>query len=252
MLLTEERRALILDRLRTDGKVRAAELVDELGVSHDTVRRDLQELAAAGVLRRVHGGALPAAVGSAPYAVRETQAVEAKRAIADGAIGCLRPGQVVFLDGGTTPLEVARRLPPELAVTIVTNSPPVAVALAAHPSAEVVLAGGTLSKDAVACVGAATVEAIASVRADVCVLGVCSLHPDVGITIDDLEERYVKRAMIAGAAEVVAVAAAEKLGSAATYVVAPLSELTHLVTEASVDEAQLEPYRALGLEVVRV
>ena len=113
------------------------------------------------------------------------------------------------------------------------------------------LAGGRLSKEAVACVGAATVEAIEAVRADVCVLGVCSVHPDVGLTIDDLEERYVKRAMIDNAAEVVAVAASEKLGTAATYVVAPLSELTHLVTEASVEEERLAPYRAAGVEVIR-
>jgi DeoR/GlpR family transcriptional regulator of sugar metabolism len=188
MLLTAERRAHILDRLRADGSVRAAELVDDLGVSHDTIRRDLQELADAGALRRVHGGALPPASAAVPYAVREGQDVAAKQAIAEAAIRCLSTGQVVFLDGGTTPLEVARRLPPELALTIVTNSPPVSVALAAHPRSEVVLAGGRVARDAVACVGGATVEAIAAVRADACVLGVCSVHPEIGITTDDLEE----------------------------------------------------------------
>ena len=90
-----------------------------------------------------------------------------------------------------------------------------------------------LEKDAHALVGAATIEALRSVRADVLVLGVCSLHPEVGITVIDLEESYVKRAMIANAAEVVAVSSADKLGSAAPYVVAPLDELTYLVTEES-------------------
>jgi DeoR/GlpR family transcriptional regulator of sugar metabolism len=250
MLLTEERRARILERLQTYGNVRAADLVVELGVSHDTVRRDLQELAAAGALRRVHGGALPTAVAPAPYAVREERAVEAKRAIADIAIRRLRPRQVVFLDGGTTTLEVARRLPPELDVCIVTNSPPVAVALAAHPRAEVILTGGRMDKDARACVGAAALEAINAVRADVCILSVCSLHPEVGITTVTLEEAYVKRAMIANAAEVMAVAAADKLGFAAAYVIAPMSELTHLVTERGVSDEHLEPYRALGVEVL--
>jgi DeoR/GlpR family transcriptional regulator of sugar metabolism len=87
------------------------------------------------------------------------------------------------------------------------------------------------------------------VRADIVVLGLCSLHPEIGITVLDLEESYVKRAMIANTAEVVAVSSAEKLGSAASYVVGPVGDLTHLVTERSSGH-DLEPYRALGVEVV--
>jgi DeoR/GlpR family transcriptional regulator of sugar metabolism len=249
-MLTEERRQVILERLREDGKVVAAELSACLAVSQDTVRRDLRELAEAGLLRRVHGGALPPAVGARPYAVRRGQAPEAKAAIAEAAAGLLRSGQVVVLDAGTTTLEVARHLPPELEATVITNSPPVAVALADHPGVEVNVLGGMLMKDGHALVGAATVEALRSVRADVLLLGVCSLHPEIGITVMDLEESHVKRAMIANAAEVVAVSSADKLGSAASYVVAPLEELTYLVTERSVPKAQLTQYRALGIEVV--
>jgi DeoR/GlpR family transcriptional regulator of sugar metabolism len=251
-VLTEERRQLILDRLRSDGKVVAAELSSALAVSPDTVRRDLRELADAGLLRRVHGGALPPAVGGRPYAVRRVQAPDAKAAIARATARLLRHGQVILLDAGTTPLEVARHLPPELEAAVITNSPPVAVALAEHPTVEVTVLGGMLAKDPQALVGAATIEALRSVRADVLVLGLCSLHPEVGITVMDLEESYVKRAMIANAAEVVAVSAADKLGSAGPYVVAPIEELTHLVTERSASAEQLAQYRALGVEVVLV
>ena len=205
---------MILDRLDRDGKVVVAELSASLRVSLDTVRRDLQELADAGLVRRVHGGALPPRSGRAPYAVRREQAPAAKAAIADATAGCSVDGQVILLDAGTTTLEVARHLPPDLHATVITNSPPIAVALAEHPSVEVTMLGGTLDKDAHALVGAATVEALRSVRADVLVLGVCSLHPEIGITVLDLEESYVKRAMIANAAEVVAVSSADKLGSA--------------------------------------
>ena len=249
-MLTEERRSAILDRLRRDGKVVAADLTAELGVSPDTVRRDLRELADAGLLRRVHGGALPSAVGARPYAVRREQAPEAKEAIARATRRLLRSGQVILLDAGTTTLEVARQLPPDLEANVITNSPPIAVALAEHPSVEVTMLGGALAKDAQAVVGAATVEALRSVRADVLVLGVCSLHPEVGITVMDLEESYVKRAMIENAAEVVAVSSAEKLGSAGPFVVAPLEELTQIVTERSAPDEILEPYRDLGVEVV--
>jgi DeoR/GlpR family transcriptional regulator of sugar metabolism len=249
-MLTEERRNLILERLERDGKVVAADLSAELAVSPDTVRRDLRDLAEAGQLRRVHGGALPAAVGARPYAVRREQAPAAKEAIAHATSGLLRHGQVILLDAGTTTLEVARRLPRDLDATVITNSPPIAVALAEHPAVQVTMLGGTLAKDAQAVVGAATVEALHSVRADVLVLGVCSLHPEVGITVIDLEESYVKRAMIENAAEVVAVSSADKLGSAGPYVVAPLEELTHLVTERSVPADKLADYRGRGIEVV--
>jgi DeoR/GlpR family transcriptional regulator of sugar metabolism len=247
--LADERRSEIVTRLRQDGRVVAAELVADLGVSRDTIRRDLDELAAAGVLKRVHGGALPAAAGGAPWAVRREQAVEAKEAIAHATAKLLHPGQVIFLDAGTTALEVARALPPDLDATIVTNSPPAAAALADHPSAEVVLLGGQLRKDAIAAAGAATVEAIERIQADVCILGVCSLHPEIGISVLDLEESYVKRAMIDHAAEVVAVTAADKLGSAGPYVVAPLDQLTHLVTDTTAAKDALAPFRKLGIEV---
>jgi DeoR/GlpR family transcriptional regulator of sugar metabolism len=247
--LADERRTEIVTRLQRDGRVVAAQLVDELGVSRDTVRRDLDELAAAGLLKRVHGGALPAATGGAPWKVRREQALQAKEAIAHTTAKLVRSGQVIFLDAGTTALEVARALPPELAATIVTNSPPAASALADHPSAEVILLGGQLRKDAIAAAGAATVEAIERIQADVCILGVCSLHPEIGISVLDLEESYVKRAMIDHAAEVVAVTASDKLGSAGPYVVAPLDQLTHLITDSAASDDMLEPFRKLGIEV---
>jgi DeoR/GlpR family transcriptional regulator of sugar metabolism len=249
-VLTEERRQVILERLRSEGRVVAAELCTSLECSPDTVRRDLRELAEAGLLRRVHGGALPATVGAREYAVRREQAPAAKAAIARATSRLFRDGQVILLDAGTTTLEVARHLPPELEATVITNSPPIAVALAEHPDVDVSVLGGMLDKNAQALVGAATIEALRAVRADVLVLGVCSLHPEVGITVLELEESYVKRAMIANAAEVVAVSSADKLGSAAPFVVAPLDELTQLVTEESAPAEQVAEYRALGIEVV--
>jgi DeoR/GlpR family transcriptional regulator of sugar metabolism len=251
-VLTEERRQLILERLRRDGKLVAAELSDALDVSPDTVRRDLRELADAKLLRRVHGGALPPAVGARPYVERLEQAPAAKVAIGRATSRLFRSGQVILLDAGTTTLEVARHLPDDLEATVVTNSPPVAVALADHPTVEVNVVGGMLAKHAQALVGAAAVEALRSVRADVLVLGVCSLHPEIGITVLDVEESYVKRAMIANAAEVVAVSAADKLGSAGPYVIAPLEELTYVVTQRDASAEQLEGFRAAGVEVMLV
>jgi DeoR/GlpR family transcriptional regulator of sugar metabolism len=250
-MLTDERRSLILDRLRTHGRVLAADLTAELGVSSDTVRRDLRELDDAGLLRRVHGGALPRHGDASPFAIRARRAPEAKASIARRAAACIGDGQLVVLDGGTTTLELARALRQDLRATVVTTSPPIALALADHPGLQVTVVGGTLRPNALVTVGAAAVEALRVIRADIAFLGVCGLHPQIGVTTEDLEERHVKAAMIEGAAEVVALADHDKLGTAMPVVVAPMSAVTRLVTDANVDERALAPYRALGIEVLR-
>jgi DeoR/GlpR family transcriptional regulator of sugar metabolism len=248
-VLTAERRRAILTRLERDGKVVASELVGALGVSEDTVRRDLRELAAHGLVQRVHGGALPPAPTAASFDQRLAIAPEAKAHLADAALPLLDGARVLLLDGGTTTLELARRLPPDRALTVLTNSPPVAAALAAHPRAEVVLIGGRLLKDSQVTVGSATVDALRQVRADVCVLGICSLHPELGVTALDHDEAHVKRAMVAASADVLALATADKLRTASPWLVAPLADLTHLVTDAP-EELTVE-YAAAGVGVVR-
>jgi DeoR/GlpR family transcriptional regulator of sugar metabolism len=250
-VLTDERRSLILDRLRTQGRVLAADLTAELRVSSDTVRRDLRELDDAGLLRRVHGGALPRHGDASPFATRARRAPAAKASIARRAAACVQNGQLVVLDGGTTTLELARALRDDLRASVITTSPPIALALADHPGLEVTIVGGTLRRNALVTVGAAAVEALAVIRADIAFLGVCGLHPEIGVTTEDLEERHVKAAMIEGAAEVVALADHDKLGTAMPVVVAPMSAVTQLVTDADVEERALAPYRALGIEVLR-
>lgn len=250
-MLKQERQRLIFQFLQRDGKVLASDLSQRLGVSEDTIRRDLSELAQAGMMQRVHGGALPRSPAEAPYTERLHQSTEAKDAIARAAAGLIHPHQVVILDGGTTNLLVAQHLPADLAATIVTNSPAIAVELSSYPAVEVVLIGGRLFKESLVTVGAAAVTAYSALRADLCLLGVCSLHPQAGITVNDLEESYVKQAMLAGAAAVVALASPEKLGTASHHRVASIDALTTLITSRSVADADLSAYRAVGVEVIQ-
>jgi DeoR/GlpR family transcriptional regulator of sugar metabolism len=250
-LLSAERRQAILAALRRDGKVVAARLVRELGVSEDTIRRDLRELAARGLVQRVHGGALAPAPQPGSFARRAETCSAEKAALAHAAVALLDGAGVVLLDGSTTNLELARRLPADERRTVLTNSPPIAAALAEHPAADVVVIGGRLDKRAQVTTGAAAVEFIRSVRADACVLGVCALHPEAGLSTDGLEEAQVKRAMIESAADVIALATADKLSAAGPYLVAPVAELSHVVAEAGAPDELLDPYRALGVSVTR-
>jgi DeoR/GlpR family transcriptional regulator of sugar metabolism len=247
-MLTAERRQAILGTLERDGKVVASELVLSLGVSEDTVRRDLRDLAEQGLLQRVHGGALPAAQPTGPFSRRLEIARDEKVALADAALPLLEGARVIVLDGGTTTLALARRLPSGFDGTVVTNSPPIATALAAHAQVEVVLVGGRLLKEAQVAVGAAAVDALRFVRADVCVLGICSLHPEVGVTTLDHEEASVKRAMIASAGEVIALATADKLRTASPWVVSPLTDVDHLVTDG--DAELTHPFAEAGIDVI--
>lgn len=250
-MLRDERRTLILSELGARGRVLAADLSAELGVSSDTIRRDLRELDALGLLRRVHGGALPRRGDAAPFAVRARRAPEAKASIARRAAALISDGQMVVLDGGTTNLELARALRDDLRATVITTSPPVAIELVKRPGLEVSVVGGSLRRDALVTVGASAVDELRAIRADLVFLGVCGLHPEVGVSTEDLEQQPVKAAMIDGAAQVVGLADHDKLGAVMPVVVAPLSALTTLVTDAEVDEQVLRPYQELGIEVLR-
>ena len=250
-MLTKQRRQHILAVLKRDGQIVAKALADELDLSEDTIRRDLRDLAQEGLLQRVHGGALPASPAVVDFPQRQQIATEAKRLIGRTAAQMIQPGQVVILDGGTTAVQIARHLPPELSATIVTHSPSIAVELATHPRVEVILIGGRLFKHSVVAVGAAAIEALSHIHADLYLMGVTGVHAKVGLSTGDLEEAYVKRALSDRAAETLVLASREKLGVASAYVIAPVTQVSGLIVEPDVDEGMLQPYRDLGLTVYR-
>jgi len=250
-MLTPQRKAYILKLLREQGQVIAKDLSAELELSEDTIRRDLRELAAEGKLQRVHGGALPSSPAVGDFAVRQRVAPEGKIAVGRAAAALVRPGQVVILDGGTTTEQLAKHLPADLRATVVTHSPTIAVALQEHPSIDVIIIGGRLFKHSVVTVGAAAVEQIARIRADLYFMGVTGIHPQAGLSTGDMEEAHVKRALSAAAAETHVLVTAEKVNAASPYLVAPLSEIDGVVVERTVPKASLAMYRKLGLSVVR-
>src|SRR5271155_428047 len=148
-MLTTHRKQQILSILKQQGQVIAKDVSQTMGVSEDTIRRDLREMAQEGLLQRVHGGALPASPAIANFAGRESITAEGKVAIGRAAAQMIRPGRVVILDGGTTAREIARHIRLELMATIVTHSPTIALELVGHPNVEVILIGGRMFKHSV-------------------------------------------------------------------------------------------------------
>ncbi|KVH13879.1 MULTISPECIES: DeoR/GlpR family DNA-binding transcription regulator [Burkholderia] len=250
-MLTTQRKKAILDALARDGQVLAAELSVQFGVSEDTVRRDLRELAAEGRLQRVHGGALPASPAVAPFAQREALETTEKRRIARRAAQMIAPGQVAIVDGGTTSALLVSQLPADLRATIVTHSPSVAVALAAHSSIDVILIGGRLYKHSIVAVGAAAMEGIARIHADLYFMGVTGVHPAAGLSTGDFEEAAIKRALSERAAETVVLASQSKLRAASQFVIGELTLAQTIVVEKETDAALTKPIEAAGVTVVR-
>jgi len=231
-MLVVERREALLSRLSVDGKLMAKDLAVEFGISEDSIRRDLRDLAAAGLCQRVYGGALPASPALADYRSRMTVESESKKRVAALAASLIQPGSRVILDGGTTTLAVVNALAPTLAATVITHSPTIAAALVEHPRIDVFLIGGQLFKHSAVTCGSAAVEAACSISADLFLLGVTGVHATEGLTTGDADEAAMKRVLASRAAETYALASREKLGAASAYKVLPLERIAGLVFDS--------------------
>ena len=249
-MLTRERKLHITSVLARDGRVVAKALSEELGLSEDTIRRDLRELAAAGLLQRVHGGALPSSPAVSDFSTRERLTTSSKSRIGRAAASLVQPGHVIFLDGGTTAIQVAKHLPLDMRATAVTHSPSIAVELVGHVNIVVEIVGGRLFKHSVVTVGAAAIEAVARVRPDIFFMGVTGVHPDAGLTTGDAEEAAVKRAISRQSGETVVLASKEKIGAASPFLVIPLAEADILVADGALPATLADTCESSGVSVI--
>jgi DeoR/GlpR family transcriptional regulator of sugar metabolism len=249
-VLTAQRRELLLDRLHRDGRLVAREIAAELGVTEDMIRRDLRELAAAGLVQRVYGGALPVSPAVADYATRTSVSPAGKQRVAAAAAALVAPGTVVAIDGGTTALAVVAALPRDLRATVVTHSPTVAVALAEHEGIDVEIIGGRLFRHSMVAYGASAVEAASHLRADVFLLGVTGVHAEAGLTTGDREDAAMKRALAARAGDTYVLASSEKIGAASAFEVLPLGAVSGVITDAD-DGPALDALGAAGVPLIR-
>ena len=249
-ILAAERRDLLLARLRRDGKLVARDLAAELGLSEDSIRRDLRELAAAGLCQRVYGGALPISPALGPHEARTEIAPHSKQRVAALAAQLITPGTTAILDGGTTALEVAAALPPGLDARIITQSATTAAALAGHPTARVFLLGGEVHKPSVSAWGATAAEAASGITADLALLTMPGIHPDEGLTTSEPEDAALKRIFIGRAADTYVMGSIEKLGTVCAYKISGVSEVAGIITDAPSDHPTLRQLRDQGATII--
>jgi len=252
-MYAEERQQHILERARAHGRVEVTALAEDLDVTPETVRRDLTILERHGVLRRVHGGAIPVErLGFEPgIDTRSEHLVVEKERIAKAALEHLPAEGTVLLDAGTTTLRLAELLPRDRELTVVTNSLSVATTVATHANLSLYLLGGRIRGRTLAAVGSWVTTALRDVFVDVAFLGTNGLSVERGLTTPDQSEAAAKRAMIAAARRTVVLTDHTKFGIDHFSRVAELSQIAAVITDTGLDIETATEIEALGPEVTR-
>jgi Transcriptional regulators of sugar metabolism len=249
-MLKRERQAFILHQVNLHNKVLSSGLSQQINVSEDTIRRDLQELAQEGQLIKVHGGALSPSFDQPNYPSEKIYSNTHKKAIAQKAVSLIKDGMFVLSGGGTTIIEMARSLPPQLKATFISGSVPAIVEYMNHPFCEVIVIGDKVSKNSKITVGAEAIARISTIQADLCFLGINAIDIKHGITDNDWEVVQVKKAMIDSARKVVCMTISEKINTIQPILVCPLNKIDILITELPPDSPELKSYIDAGIQVL--
>lgn len=249
-MLASQRQSLIMDGIRRSGAARVADLTDELGVSDMTIRRDLEQLARTGLVRKVHGGAVLTgnATEEPGFEAKSSREQPAKEAIARLACSLIRPGTAIALSAGTTTWSLAGELTQLPRMTIVTNSTTVADLIAARsePPAHVVILTGGVRTPSAALVGPVADLTIRSLHVDQLFIGVHGMDPVAGLTTPNLAEAETNRTLIACAKQVVVCADSTKWGNAGLASFGPLSAADVLISDSGLPA---EARRLIAAEV---
>jgi DeoR/GlpR family transcriptional regulator of sugar metabolism len=250
-MLKKERQAYILHKVNLHNKVLSSSLCQEISVSEDTIRRDLQELAEEGKLIKVHGGALSHSFNDVHFPVNgAVYSQNKKNIIAQKAVRLIQNGMFVLTSGGTTIIEMARSLPPQLKATFISGSIPAILEYMHHPNVDVILVGDKISKNSKITVGSEAIEKIKQVKADLCFLGINAIDLNHGITDNDWEVVQLKKAMIDSSVKVVCLTIAEKINTVQPIQVCELEKINILITELPPGDPVLQPYVKAGIEVL--
>lgn len=246
----EERQEYILGRISTDNRIYITTLSIELGVSDDTIRRDLAELDRKGLLTKVHGGAIARSGISIQFSERLNTSNLIKQEMAAKLVPLFKERDIILIDAGTSNLEVVRQIPKEMKLTIYTNCFPIANELFSYPNIDLIFLGGKVFPSSQVTVGISVYQALQSIRPDWVIIGVSDLHPQEGLTTSDREEAVIKRAMLERGIKRVVIADSTKLDTARNFHVASLREIDYIVTEDNKIDYIKENWPKYSYEVI--
>lgn len=248
----EERQQQILTQARADGRVEVSKLALDLDVTQETVRRDLDRLERQGLIRRVHGGAIP--TGRLEFepglSQRDATASTEKSRIARAVLPMLPREGTILLDAGTTTSRLAAILPDDGDLTVVTNALPLATTLANRAGVTVHVIGGRVRGLTLATVDTWAVDTLRGLNVDVAIIGTNGISVERGLTTPDPSEAGVKSAMVAAGRRVVVLADSSKVGNDQFARFAMLGDVDVVVTDSGLDPADRLAIAAAGPEVV--
>lgn len=249
-MLKEERFGFILDKVNTLNKVGLQELAVDLGVSEDTVRRDIDLLSRRGLLLKVRGGAISPAVNPLSFQDRQDCFIDGKRRIGLKAQELLLNAQTVFMDGGTTMVAVASCIPLTAQLRIITNNIALLPVFDYHESVELIVLGGNYNPVTKTTMGLQTCQQALNYQADLFLMGACSIDSQIGVTASIEEEGEIKKVMFQASRQVAVLSNQEKLGTVDFFNVTRLADIDWLITDLNSDDKRLDVYRLTGLNIV--
>lgn len=250
-MLKKERQAYILHQVNLHNKVLSANLCQDINVSDDTIRRDLQELADEGKVIKVHGGALSNSFHKGHHSSSDQIYSYVKKGIiAQKAASLIKEGMFVLTGGGTTIIELAKALPDNLHATFISGSIAALMEYVKHPTIDVIAIGDKISKSSKITVGPDAINKISQIRSDICFLGINAIDTGTGVSDNDWDVVQMKKAMIESAQKVVCLTISEKINTQKPIQVCALNKIDMLITELPPDDPMLQPYIEAGITVL--
>jgi len=249
-MLKIERQSFIVHQVNLHNKVLSTDLSSQMKVSDDTIRRDIQQLAEEGKVIKFHGGALSPSFHNTHTSSNDVYAYQQKKIIAQKAVSLVTDGMFILTTGGTTIIEMARALPPNLRATFISGSIPALAEYILHPNINVISIGDKISKDSKITVGPDAISRIKELKVDLCILGVSAINLENGVSDNDWEVVQVKRAMIEASQKVVCLTISEKINSRQPFQVCGCKKIDTLITELSPDDSLLRSYRNAGIHLI--
>lgn len=253
-LLKPQRHNRIRKQVEQIGAVTVQELSLRYEVSEATIRRDLEELAGQGWIQRTHGGAvrIERADKEPPMLQRIDERRSQKQSIGQAAVELVRDRETIFLSSGTTVLEIARHLPKDIRLTVITNSLPVVNELADRSNIEMIVIGGMLRHSELSMVGHIAEQAVREFRADKVFIGMRAIDVHHGLTNDYLPETMTDRAILSIAPRIIVVADHSKFGRVSSVLVGPVSLAHVIITDDKTSNEYVYELRELDIEVIQV
>jgi len=249
-MLKMERHSYILHQVNLHNKVLSTDLAAQISVSDDTIRRDLQQLADEGKIIKTHGGALSLSFHHGHNTSKEVYGYTQKRIIAQKAVSLIEDGMFVLTGGGTTILELAKALPPNLHATFISGSIPALFEYSNHPNIEVIVIGDKIAKNSKITIGLEAISKIKELKADLCFLGINAVSLENGVSDNDWDVVQIKKAMIESSKKTICLTISEKINSQQPLQICDCEEIDILITELPPNDPVMRPYVEAGITVM--